>query len=104
MDIKKLVEIGGHEWEKNGHHRVYFSSGVICEMLGLRYETYRTGNICHAELNDTVISNSQARQMLAHYEFSQFYFDVNAHNWRHRDITEAEAHAVVAAIKQRMSA
>lgn len=58
--IKGLEQRGFRRWTKPGYDRLY----VYATVLGLDYDTYRTGNICWAVFNGKEISNSQARRYL----------------------------------------
>jgi hypothetical protein len=73
MTYEKAIKMGGTEWQRGDHHRVYFNRDAKKELYGLELEYYRTsGNISRAKRNGEIISNSRARKML----FSNTYFDV----------------------------
>lgn len=79
--VKKLVELGGNEWEKfsddgTHYHRVYFNAGVIVEMAGYRWSNYKTGNIRAATLDGKGISNSEMHRVLDGINYSKFWYDV----------------------------
>ena len=59
--IKALEARGFKRWAKPGYDRLYVNATV----LGLDYDTYRTGNICWATFDGKEISNSQGRRYLA---------------------------------------
>jgi hypothetical protein len=72
---KKLYEIGGREWQKGSHHRIYFGNAkALKELIGLEVKYYKTGNVADAFLNGERISNSEARRILG----TRGYYDVVA--------------------------
>lgn len=71
---KKLYEIGGREWQKGSHHRIYFGAKALKELIGLEVKYYKTGNVADAFLNGERISNSEARRILG----TRGYYDVVA--------------------------
>lgn len=75
---KKLIEVGGRLWEKNGHRRIYINGAKALEaVFGLSLEFYKSGNIVSAELCGESISNTKARKILAHKP----YFDCISESW-----------------------
>lgn len=73
--IETLIDLGGKEWIKGDHHRVYFNSAD--ELIGLDVARYGTGNISSASLKGEPISNSKAK-LLAN---ARVYYDVKAARW-----------------------
>lgn len=73
--IAKLVEMGGNEWKKGDHHRVYFNNAN--KLIGLSINKYNTGNVSSATLDGEKISNSYAKTIAD----EKVYFDVNAKTW-----------------------
>lgn len=59
-----LEQIGGKRWAKGDHDRVYLSSDVAAELIGLEVSRYGTGNVSYAALNGEKISNTRARRIL----------------------------------------
>ena len=68
-----LVAVGGSLWEKHGRSRVYFNR--LAELYGLDVSFYRTGNVSAATLDDHLISNSEARRILARLAAARFWYD-----------------------------
>lgn len=63
ITAEQMVAIGGREWTKAGHHRVYVND--IAGLLGLEVSYYRTGNISSASLDgEGGISNAEAGRLL----------------------------------------
>ena len=59
--IEKLIKAGAKRWTKNGMDRLYINAKV----LGLEYQTYKTGNVSYAEFNGEHISNCECNRILA---------------------------------------
>ncbi len=77
--IASLEKKGFSRWQKGSMDRLYINSTRI----GLSLEYYKTGNICHAELNGERISNSRAYSIKA----AKNYIDV-ADGSIHTDCSE----------------
>ena len=71
-----LVSLGGREWAKGAHHRVYLSEAMACRALGLVVTRYGSGNVSSATLDGEKISNGTARELLR--EIYGLYYDVTA--------------------------
>lgn len=72
---ERLVEAGGSEWQKHGHHRIYFNG--LTKWYGLETEHYGTGNVSSATLDGERISNSGARTILGDLSYAKIWYDVN---------------------------
>lgn len=72
--IEKLMEMGASRWTKGGHDRLYLN-GAVSDLIGLKIECYKSGNISSATLNGEKISNSKAGKIL--YGFSGTYLDLS---------------------------
>jgi hypothetical protein len=61
--IESLQSIGGSEWKTpdGRKHRVYFE---IADLLEIKIDTYKTGNIASATQYGDPISNSRASKLL----------------------------------------
>ena len=59
--IKALEKKGFNRWTKGTIDRLYINA----EMLGLKLDYYKTGNICSASYRGEYISNNHAREMKA---------------------------------------
>ena len=70
----------GKEWQKGGHHRVYFDNGSY--FYGVRTERYGSGNISSATLDGKKISNSEAKRILSKFAYSKLWFDLNDQKFR----------------------
>jgi len=76
--IDLLLENGGNRWRTDKHDRIYFNN--IYELCGLKYHTYKTGNVQsawfeHADGTITKISNNKFKK-IAPTQSSKFYVDV----------------------------
>ena len=67
--INELVNMGANRWMKGGYDRLY----IAPEVLGLKCDRYKSGNVRYAEFNGERISNSLAREMLE----SKCYIDLS---------------------------
>lgn len=81
MDIEKLKAVGGSEWIRDEHHRIYFNLDVMVKMIELELGFYKTGNISSARLDGEQISNSKAKQILNSIN-GKFYYDVKSDGWK----------------------
>jgi hypothetical protein len=70
--IDRLKALGGSLWEKGAFRRVYFNDAAA--LIGLKYQTYKTGNISNATQNGEEISNAEARRILD--RVGKVYFDL----------------------------
>ena len=80
MNAQKLISIGGNEWRGGPHHRIYFND--LPKLLGLRYETYGTGNIKSATLNGKGLSNSKAAKIISSTYGVKVWWDCNAEEFK----------------------
>jgi|WetSurSiteA1Bulk_404760.scaffolds.fasta_scaffold45100_2 hypothetical protein len=69
-----LVSLGGRDWQRGAHHRVYVGVELACKIVGLKITRYGSGNISSATLKGETISNSSARSYLCDLE--NCYYDV----------------------------
>lgn len=105
MDIEKLKKIGGSEWIKNEHHRIYFNN--LPELFGLTCSYYKTGNIFSATLDGEKISNGRAREIETILRFGKIWYNVKTEmfEWKLsncRDFTaETIADEIIDEIKKR---
>ena len=74
--VELLVSLGGREWSKGSHHRVYLTEEMTCQALGLVVTRYESGNVSSATLAGETISNGTARDLLR--EIDGLYYDVTA--------------------------
>lgn len=65
LTVEGMVALGGREWKKNGHHRVYFNADVWAPLAGLHISYYGTGNVSGAALGGEAIANGRAHKILA---------------------------------------
>lgn len=74
--VEKMKAIGGREWKSDGHHKIYFNSGILAKIVGLDYSHYiNTGKIYSASLNGKPIQINQANEILR--SFKSFSYNVN---------------------------
>lgn len=71
-----LLELGGREWQKANHHRVYVPVKLGLSAIGVRVSYYDTGNVSYATRNGTKISNGLARDYIE--QVDKTYYDVKA--------------------------
>lgn len=65
---EKLISKGFQVWEKGEMKRIYINPSSV----GYEWDTYKTGNISDAWLNEKTISNCEMRRVLG----SKTYVDV----------------------------
>ncbi len=80
--VRKLIEIGGKEWQKNDKYRIYFNAGMIAKIGGLEWDTYNSGHICGTSYKGESISHNRAQKILSWLGLSKFYYDVNDDKFR----------------------
>src|SRR5690606_23290277 len=80
---------GGRRWTKAGHNRIYLNN--LAELYGLRYDTYKTGNICWATVDGERISNNSARKILFTLNNAKVWYDCNTGRFEAKSLT-GEAH------------
>ena len=80
--IDKIKELG-NEWQKGGHHRVYFND--LGTLYGIETGRYNTGNISSATLDGEKISNSQAKRLLQKLFYVKVWFDLTDGQFHHKD-------------------
>jgi len=98
--IKRLVEIGGSEWQKNGKHRVYFND--LTEFYGLKLEFYNSGNISSATLDGEHISNTSAKTIYSRLLAGSVYYDVADGKYHGQYIEQSFFNVVVKAIEAKI--
>ena len=92
--IDALEKLGFRRWQKGIMDRLYINARA----LGLELEYYNTGNIRHATLGGTEISNCMARKL----QYAKTYVDVKTgelhseHSWL-RDEAQALIDSVAGA-------
>lgn len=92
----RLIQAGGRRWTKGEFNRIYFNN--LAELYGLRYDTYRTGNICWAELDGERISNNSARQILFTLNSAKVWYDCNTGRFEAKGLTEKAHERIMAAL------
>ncbi|CAI1636684.1 Uncharacterised protein [Serratia entomophila] len=100
LTVEALVKMGGSEWIKGDYHRVYFNFDALCEIIGLSYSTYKTGNVSFAMYNGSKISNTKAAALRARLSTGKIWFDVKTGEFSSRDMSAEIFETVVAAIKK----
>ena len=86
LEHRLVTRFGGRLWEKNGYRRIYLNN--LPALYGLKYDTYRTGNISYAELDGEKISNNSARQILFMLNNAKFYYDLATCRFEHKGLSE----------------
>src|SRR5262249_19025173 len=71
-----LLGLGGREWQKAAHHRVYIPKELGLKLLGVRVSYYNSGNVAAATRNGEKISNSLSRDYIEQVDGT--YYDVTA--------------------------
>ena len=99
MNIEKLIELGGREWQAHGKHRIYFDSDLINNLAGWEISRYKTGNISGAKFQGEVVSNSKAFKRIAG-GFSKLWYDVQTKKFEYKDLDEDTAKAAIEKISQ----
>jgi hypothetical protein len=75
--IEQHYERFGTTWVSpdGSHRRIYFSEGLLASLIGLRYLTYKTGNIVSASLHGQKLSNRKADAIRTTLRAGKAYFD-----------------------------
>lgn len=71
ITTETMEAIGGSRWQKAGKDRVYVNEWS--QYIGLEVDSYKSGNICYATLDDEKISNGEAYRLLG--AVHKIYFD-----------------------------
>ena len=100
-EIGKLKGLG-HEWQKDGYHRIYFDN--VIELYGLKTTHYNTGNISSACLRGEKISNTQALKIRDRFVFAdaKVWFDIVDGKFRGKNIGQDDFNDIVAEIRNRI--
>jgi hypothetical protein len=101
--IEKLKKIGGNEWVKNDYHRIYFDLNVTTELVGLKLDFYKTGNISCAWLDGEQISNSQAKRIIRAID-GKFWYDVKSEQFMQKGVDGGWAKRIKHAIQEKLGA
>lgn len=72
MTVEEAVTLGGREWQKGDHHRVYFNGEALYKLYGLEINCYNTGSISSVYLNGKKISNNKARGFINQIEMNNW--------------------------------
>lgn len=70
-----LTSYIGNRWGKKGD-RLYLTDDFMLAAIGLKYESYKTGNICRATLNGEKVSNTKASKIISFLRFSKIHIDL----------------------------
>ena len=103
------MELNGielNEWTNPSTGEVRYYVNNIADLLGLTYETYKTGSISYAELNGEKLSNSKARQLLAAISDTKVWIteDGEIHSRGSQDIAGQVAEVIVTAREEQEAA
>ncbi len=93
----RLVAIGGKVWVAGDKNRIYFNS--LAELLGLKCDFYKTGNVSSATLNGASISNSKGSNLFWQCKQGKVWFE--AGEFHNSGMNSDNADAIIAVIKQR---
>lgn len=74
-NLDSLTSYIGNRWEKKGD-RLYLTDDFMLTAIGLKYECYKTGNICRATLNGEKVSNTKAGKIASFLRFAKIYVDL----------------------------
>ena len=102
MDINRLLQIGGTEWQNpdGNKHYIYFKN--FTELVGLETEHYKSGSVKKATLNSKPISNGKATKMIKNYHDSKLWWDCNTKSWGYRTYDVDLIKDVIDAIKHKI--
>jgi hypothetical protein len=81
MDIEVLKSFG-NEWEKDGHHRIYFSD--LAGWIGLEVNFHSPGNFDYASLGGESISKLEALDLLKCLRVGRLWFDIKKEKFFYR--------------------
>ena len=94
--VDTLTELGGSEWQKGGHHRVYFDTGDWAPHADLKLRYHKTGSIFRARFEGERISNNCARKLTD----GKIFYDVRKRQWTAQYFTDEEAaHEAIETLK-----
>lgn len=74
-NFDSLTSYIGNRWNKKGD-RLYLTDEFMLAAIGLKYECYKTGNICRATLNGEKVSNTKAGKILSFLRFAKIHIDL----------------------------
>ncbi len=97
--IRQLL-VYGNEWEKAGHHRIYFND--LPKLYGLEIEQYKTGNISSAAVDGERVSNSEGQRIIDRLNYSKVWWDYADEQFHGRDIEPSDIDRIVANIEERI--
>lgn len=100
--IDQLLSIGGSEWTDYGYHRIYINN--LCELYGLDYTTYKTGNIQSATLNGKSLSNGKASGLRGHLGYAKMWYDVKTEKYMTKDLHDDYRDQIIETLENRMIA
>ena len=91
MEKTKLIKLGS-EWQKGEHHRIYFNN--LCELFGLSYSVYKSGNISAATLDGERISNSRAKEIKFALAGAKVWYDLNSGEFCWKGISDTRDYSI----------
>lgn len=97
-----INELNGKEWKKGDLHRVYINGKTLCNLYGLEWTEYKTGNVSSASLDGNHISNSQAKELIYEFENANFYYDVKLNRY-YGKVSDRHKEILVDCIEERIS-
>lgn len=99
ITIETLKKIGGKEWQKGDHHRIYFNN--LTGWYGLETTHYNTGNISSATLDGERISNGRARKIEGRLSYGKLYYNVKDGKFYYNGLDRDDFDTLIARIKAR---
>lgn len=96
--VEKMISLGGHEWTREGAHRIYFNVDATAALIGFEYGL-RKGRVSYARINGESISNNRGHEIFAALDFGKIWYDMADGQFHAKDMSKTLAQQIVDAIK-----
>ncbi len=93
--LKKLLALGGNEWKKHNHHRVYFDIDQALAFAGIKKEGGK-----FYDKHDFRLSRRQFQQIFDEIAMGKVYYDLTTGEVGTRGISEALAADIAEGLQQ----
>lgn len=75
----KMLSIG-RLWEKYGKRRIYFDNNDLLALCGVKFDFYKSGNICSCQVNGEYTSNANGSRWAE--SVNGMYYDLDTKKFR----------------------